>query len=75
MKKSIYAALEKDVTAATQALFKKYGPETAVIVMVGIQDGKEHSAFQWQMEGRCLPIEGLLHRVSREVLKTLWKGR
>ena len=65
--------LAKSVEVAAAALFKKFGPESAVIVMVGIQDGKKHSAFQWSMEGRCLPIEGLLVRCAGEARQRLWK--
>lgn len=70
-----YQRLEKAVEKAVDDLFAQFGPESAVIVMVGIQDGKKHSAFQYEFEGRCLPVEGLLVRVARDLQNRLWKRR
>lgn len=71
-----YRKLSRDVTRVAKALFKEYGPESSVVVMVGIPDGKQHSAFVYQWwEGRCLPVEGLLERVAGEIKKEMWKGK
>lgn len=65
-------ALRKAVIKATDSLFKQFGPESAVIVMVGIQDRKDHSAYYESTRGRCLPVEGLLVRACGEIKKRLW---
>lgn len=70
-----YKSLEKAVEASADGLFKQFGPESAVVVMVGIQDGKDHSAYQYVMHGRCLPLEGLVVRVSAHIQKKLWSGK
>lgn len=65
-------ALRKAVRKAADRLFKQFGPESAVIVMVGIQDRKDHSAYYEATMGRCLPVEGLLVRAGGEIQKRLW---
>ena len=69
----------EELTAATkqaaEILFAQFGPESAVVVMVGIPEGDTHSAFRVVTRGRCLSVEGLLVRCAQEVQDTLWEGK
>lgn len=67
---------ERDLNLTVQrtadALLAAFGKEAAIIVMVGIPDGVDHSKKQWAWRGRCLPVEGLLERCGEEIRKDLW---
>ena len=52
------------VTSVSNMLFERFGPESAVVVMVGAPEGKQHSAYQFAYNGRCLLVEGLLTHVG-----------
>ena len=69
-----YEHLCVEVRRAAEALFAEFGPESAVIVMVGVQDHKTHSAYAEETRGRCLPVEGLLVRASSDIRKALWRN-
>jgi hypothetical protein len=64
-------ALEKVVTNTADNLKKLYGNDAAVVVMICIPDGDGHHLKRWSWRGRCLTVEGLLHRSAVEILGSL----
>lgn len=66
--------LQANIDRIAEDLLKKYGPEAAVVIMVGVPEGKEHSQRRWAWRGRCLPVEGLLTRCAEDIRQNLWKA-
>lgn len=63
-------ALEKVISNVADNLKSRYGPDAAVVVMVGIPDG-DHHLKRWAWRGRCLMVEGLCYRSLAEIMATL----
>ena len=70
-----YEQVTKAAKETADSLFKQFGSESSVIVMIGIPDGDEHSSFRVVARGRCLQVEGLLIRCVKELQDWLWKGK
>lgn len=60
------------LSGLTDELHKLLGSEGAVVIMIGLPDGSEHSTKRWQWRGRCLVVEGLLTRCTEEIRKDVW---
>ena len=68
------AALEKLVSVTADNLKARYGEEAAIIIMIAIPEEGGHHIKRWSWRGRCLTVEGLLHRGAVEIMGSLSGG-